>query len=135
MILSAINNVKNKKYNGFALFVSSATQFYLNATDTGTNIANTTTVFGSRLCDGWKTTAGEKEYTFDMTFAPSPSKSITSSQTPVTSGSTTYSSSTNQLSYYPDSIEDISITIGGGGTLTGRNLASMTVLEFSITKN
>ena len=135
MIITALNNTNGKKYNGFALFVSSATKFYLNATTSATNLANSSQVFGSRLNnDGWNTTAGEKEYTFDMTYTPNPSKSLSASLVPVTSGNSSFTATQNQLGYYPDSINDISISIGGGAA-NGRDMASMTVLEFSIVKN
>ena len=134
MILTAMNNTNGKKYNGFALFVNSATKYYLNATTNPTNMANSQ-AFGSRLnTNGWNTSAGEKEYTFDLTYSPSPNKAITASLTPVTSGSSNFSANQTQLGYYPDSINDVSIMLGGS-SLAGKDVVNMTVLEFSVSKN
>ena len=130
-ILSAMKKSNGNKYNGFIFYVYSASRFYINATASGSNINGGT--FGTRLCDGWQTTSGSKTYTLDMTYTPSPNKAITATLTPSTSGSP-YTASSNNLSYYPDTLNDSSIVLGGNIANHNKDIDSMIVLEFSVSK-
>lgn len=131
-ILTAMQKLNGNKYAGFAFFVSSATQYYFNATVSGTNINSTP--FGTRMGNGWGTTAGSKNYTFDLTYTPSPNKSVTISLSPITNGDNPYQANSNALSYFPDNLDDATIYIGGNTANTNRDV-TMTVTAFSIVKN
>ena len=52
------------------------------------------------------------------------------------SGSSTYNATSNQLSYIPDALDNVTITIGGSGLAndTSKDINSMTILEFSVSK-
>ena len=131
-ILTAIKKLNGNKYAGFVFFVSSATQYYFNATVSGTNINSTP--FGTRMGNGWQTTAGSKNYTFDLTYTPSPNKALTIELSHITNGDNPYNANSNALSYYPDNLDGATIYIGGNAAGTNRDV-TMTVTAFSVTKN
>ena len=130
-ILTALKKLNGNKYAGFVLYVSSATQYYFNATVNGTNINNT--AFGARMGSGWGTTSGSKNYTFDLTYVPSP-KAVTIELSPITSGDSPYQANSNALSYFPDSLDEATIYLGGNTANTNRDV-TMTVTAFSVVKN
>ncbi len=131
MILSAMQRQNGNKYKGFSLNVYSGSRINLYANTNGTNINNN--AFGT-LLNSFNLPSGEQTYEFDMTYTPSPNKAITATLTPNTSGSP-YTATTNHLSYYPDTLNDSSIVLGGNIANHNKDIESMTVLEFSITKN
>ena len=132
-ILTALKRANGNRYQGFTLLVYQASQVLITASNTGANLNQT--IFGTRLGNGWTVGTDETVYTFDMTYVPSPNKAITASLLPVSGGDSNYIANTNQLSYYPDSINDVSFVLGGTGVNTSKDVSNMTVLEFSISVN
>ncbi len=131
MVLSAMKKTNGQKYAGFSFNVYSGSRFYLYANTNGANINQT--AFGT-LIGTFNVNSGEQTYDFDMTYTPTPSKGISITFTPSTSGSP-YTATSNYLDYYPDSLEDTSIVLGGSVANHNKDIETMTILEFSVTKN
>ena len=131
MILSAMQKQNGNKYKGFSLNVYSRSSINIYANTNGANINNT--AFGS-LLNTFNISSGEQTFEFDMVYTPSPNKSISATLSPTTSGSH-YTATSNHLSYYPDTLNDTSIVLGGNIANHNKDIEAMTVLEFSITKN
>ena len=129
-MLSAIKQLENQnnKYGGFVFWCYSTSYFYLNAS-TSANLNATS--FGSRAAY-WRINNSTQPYEFEITFTPTPNKSVVASLDNVASGSTTPSISAN---LFPDTLSGATITIGGNGMDTSKDIVSMTVTKFWITKN
>ena len=128
-IVSAMQKVQNNKYGGFVFWVYSISYFNINASASA-NVNGAS--FGQRA-GYWRIDSGTHSFTWDFTYTPSPSKSVTGRLTPVTSGNseTPSISATN----FPDSLAEATITLGGNGFDTSKNIQSMTVKSFIVTKN
>jgi len=130
-IVSAIQKLtnQNNKYGGFVFWDYSTSYFNINATESG-NISGAS--FGQRA-GYWRIDTGTHSFTWDFTYTPSPNKTATGKLTPVTSGNseTPSISATN----FPDSLTEATITLGGNGLDTSKNIQNMTVKSFIITKN
>ena len=131
MVISAMKKTNGNKYAGFSFNVYSGSRFYLYANTSGANINQT--AFGT-LLGTFNVPTGEQTYEFDMTYTPTPNKGIVITLSPCTSGSP-YAATDNNLAYYPDTLEDASIVLGGSVANHNKDIETMTILEFSVTKN
>ena len=123
------------QYAGLIFYCYSNTYFYLNASTAG-NISSTG--FGSRInSSGWRVQSNRnQDYTLDIEYTPSPNKRIAVTFSPVSSGSSSFVTTSTNLNYIPDSLSGATITLSGSGLSgdTSKDLSSAIVKEFSVTK-
>lgn len=134
MLVSAFQqNSGSSNYAGFTFYCYSQQYFYLNAS---TSSSITGTSFGTHInSNGWRVYNSEQTFTLDLTYTPSPNKSISATFTPVRSGSSSFSSNdTNMMAYIPDSLENATIILSGTGIDNSKDLSSAVIYEFSVTK-
>ena len=128
-------NSGSSNYAGFTFYCYSQQYFYLDAS---TSSSITGTSFGSHInSSGWRVQSNQEQtFTLDITYAPSPNKSISATLTPVRSGSNSNFSSndTNMMAYIPDSLENATIILSGTGIDSTKDLSNAVVYEFSVTK-
>ncbi|MBR6034137.1 MAG: hypothetical protein IKP28_05350 [Clostridia bacterium] len=130
-IISALQPVGNNKYAGFMFYCYSSNTMYLNASSSA---SITSAYFGSRInTSGWKVNTGMQTFTLDFTYTPAPEKRAELTLTPVRAGQSSFSRTS---AYFPNSLSDATISIGGTGLIndTSKDPVSMTILEFSVTK-
>ena len=104
---------------------------FLNASASG---AITSAYFGSRInTSGWKVDTTLTTFTLDFVYTPAPTKRAELTLTPVKSGESSFSKTS---AYFPDSLSDATISIGGTG-LEGdasKDPVSMTIYELLVEK-
>ena len=130
-IFSALQPVGNNKYGGFMFYCYNTNTMYLNAS---ASASITSAYFGSRInTSGWKVNPTLTTFTLDFTYTPAPTKKAELTLTPVRAGQSTFSKTS---AYFPDSLSDATISIGGTGldNDTSKDPIGMTIYEFSVTK-
>lgn len=130
-------NSGSSTYAGFTFYCYSNQYFYLDAS---TSAGISSTSFGTHInSSGWRVQSNQEQtFTLDITYTPSPNKSISATFTPVRSGSSSSfsSSDTNLMAYIPNSLSNATIILSGNGIPndTSKDLSGATVYEFSVTK-
>ena len=130
-------NSGSSTYAGFTFYCYSSQYFYLDAS---TSAGISSTSFGTHInSSGWRVQSNQEQtFTLDITYTPSPNKSISATFTPVRSGSSSSfsSSDTNLMAYIPNSLSNATIILSGNGIPndTSKDLSGATVYEFSVTK-
>lgn len=132
-ILSALSHSNGSNYGGFVFYSGSTSYFYINASKKS---KIQSTGFGTRIFSGgWRVNPNTTtRYTLDILYTPAPSKSLSVTCTPVASGSSSYTSTSTNLDYIPDTLAGATITIGGSGVNTSNDTYQMIVHEFSVSK-
>ena len=130
-IFSALQSVGNNKYGGFIFYCYDSSTFFLNASSSA---SITSAYFGSRInTSGFKVNSTRQTFTLDFTYTPAPTKKADMTFTPVRAGQDTFSKTS---AYFPDSLSDATISIGGTGFVndSSKDPVNMVILEFSVYK-